>query len=302
MTFSFVHVSDLHLSPVPRLPFWRILGKQATGYLSWNRKRKHVHENAVIERALEKIHTLKPDQICITGDVINIGQPEEFANSMEWLPRFGGGDTVSLIPGNHDAYIPQTAHMVEENWAEWMTGDNGEARFPYVKKRGPVAIIGLRSGVPTLPFLATGRVSEAQLMSLADILDETGKEGLFRVVMIHHPPQENAAKRRISLSNDKAVRRLLAHHGCELVLHGHLHRQLVAEIQTPAAPIKVMGCGALSMNGRRLDDGRTAPAAHFHYFKVSRGKEGWNLEVEDYTYRPEDSAFICSGTRNYLVP
>ena len=49
-----------------------------------------------------------------------------------------------------------------------------------------MAIIGLCSGVPTLPFVASGKLGDGQLARLERLLRETRDE--VRVVLIHHPP------------------------------------------------------------------------------------------------------------------
>ena len=71
--------------------------------------------------------------------------------------------------------------------------------------------------------MANGFFRDNQAHRLGAILDATGKRGLFRVVMIHHPPVRNAVpqhKRLFGIDNfQKAIRR----HGAELVLHGHSH-------------------------------------------------------------------------------
>ncbi len=60
--------------------------------------------------------------------------------------------------------------------------------FPYLRVRGEIAIIGLTSGVPTGPLMATGRLGRKQLAAFATLLDWTAASDLARVVLIHHPP------------------------------------------------------------------------------------------------------------------
>src|SRR5262249_57671674 len=80
-------------------------------------------------------------------------------------------------------------------WGEYMRGDDaGETAFPFVRRRGPLALIGLSTAAPTAPFLATGRLGRAQVARLADALDRGGRERLFRVVLIHHPPVSKPAR------------------------------------------------------------------------------------------------------------
>src|SRR6267378_2063601 len=48
----------------------------------------------------------------------------------------------AIVRGNHDAYIRHVAGHAARHWGEYMRGDDG-AEFPFVRRRGPVAIIGL---------------------------------------------------------------------------------------------------------------------------------------------------------------
>ena len=88
---------------------------------------------------------------------------------------------------------------------------------------GRVALIGLSTARPSAPFLATGRLGERQLVRLDRMLAETAASGLFRVVLLHHPPAAHTVRWRKSLLDGAALRDVLARHGVELVLHGHAH-------------------------------------------------------------------------------
>ena len=68
-----------------------------------------------------------------------------------------------------------------------MQGDAGEP-FPFVRRRGPMALIGLSTRCRPLPLAATGRLSDDQLARLGGMLSALARERLFRVVLIHHPP------------------------------------------------------------------------------------------------------------------
>ena len=105
--------------------------------------------------------------------------------------------------------------------------------FPTLRRRGPVALVGLNSGVPKPPFFATGTLGEAQIAAAEKLLADLGREGLCRVVLIHHPPltTEKHFKR---LTDAAAFQAMIRRVGCELVLHGHNHRSEVARIDGPA--------------------------------------------------------------------
>ena len=89
-----------------------------------------------------------------------------------------------------------------------MRGDDGES-FPFVRRRGPVALIGLSTSLPTLPLAATGRLHGDQLARLGELLAKLKREQMFRVVLIHHPPVEGAHYFR-RLTNAGALRDVLA--------------------------------------------------------------------------------------------
>ena len=53
-------------------------------------------------------------------------------------------------------------------FAKYLRGDAAVdgAPFPFVRRRGPLALIGVSSAVPTPPLMATGRLGRAQLDAL----------------------------------------------------------------------------------------------------------------------------------------
>ncbi|MEO6340728.1 MAG: metallophosphoesterase, partial [Caulobacteraceae bacterium] len=125
-------------------------------------------------------------------------------------------------------------------------GDAAETGFPYLRRRGPAAIINLRSGWPTPPLLSGGRLGEAQLRRFATMLQACGEEGLVRIVLLHHPIAEGAASPRQALFDAAALRATLKEHGAELVLHGHVHFPEPAAIPGPEGAIPVLGVSSAS--------------------------------------------------------
>ena len=129
----------------------------------------------------------------------------------------------------------------------WMRGDDGGQTFPYLRSRDGVAIIGLCTGVPTLPFVASGRLGAEQLIRLKSLLRKTRDE--IRVVLLHHPPVDGGGGIR-NLGDHRALADLLAHEGAELVLHGHSHAISRKSLPGPKGPIPVLGICSASSIGR----------------------------------------------------
>jgi 3',5'-cyclic AMP phosphodiesterase CpdA len=115
-----------------------------------------------------------------------------------------------------------------------------------VRRRGPLALIGVSPAVPTAPFVATGRLGGEQLDRLAETLDNCGRNGLFRVVMIHHPPVSPPARRLKRLVDGPGLCAVLARHGAELVIHGHDHAHSLIELKGSRGPIPVVGVPSAS--------------------------------------------------------
>ena len=123
----------------------------------------------------------------MTGDLVNLSLSNEFGPARAWLDAFGSPHETTFVPGNHDAYVRAAAGRAAQDWGDYMRGDAGET-FPFVRRRGKVALIGLSTSLPTLPLAATGRLGNEQLARLGDALAALKKEELFRVILIHHPP------------------------------------------------------------------------------------------------------------------
>ena len=167
------------------------MSKRGLGYINWLRKRRAIHRADMLAAVVADLKAQTPDHIAVTGDLVNLSLTNEFAPARAWLDALGDPHDVSAVPGNHDAYVQSAAGFAEQHWAEFMRGDLGEG-FPYVRKRGPLALIGLSTSLPTLPLAATGRLHGDQLEKLGELLPKLKREQMFRVVLIHHPPTAGA--------------------------------------------------------------------------------------------------------------
>jgi 3',5'-cyclic AMP phosphodiesterase CpdA len=279
--FTLAHLSDPHL-PMPPARAVELLGKRATGYFNWWRNRVHLHVPEALAGIVADIRQQKPDHIALTGDLINISLPTEFSRAAQWLGELGGPQDVTVIPGNHDVYVATAWPQSLGLWGAYIAGDNqtpatGFDVFPTLRRRGGregVALVGLSSGVPKPPLFATGTLGQMQIAKAEKLLADLGREGLCRVVLIHHPPltTESRFKRLTDAADFQAMIRRV---GCELVLHGHNHRSEVARIAGPAGPIPVIGVTSASA----APDSKYG-RARYHLIRITREATGWNFDVE----------------------
>jgi len=269
--FTLAHLSDVHLPPLPAVRPHQLANKRVLGYLNWIKNRHSIHLREVLDTVVADMLAQAPDQIAVTGDLVNLSLEQEFAPIRQWLDSVGPPDRVTVVPGNHDAYVRHTQHRFAEALHPFLRGDEageGEVRFPFLRRRGPLALIALSSAVPTAPLMATGRLGEAQLAALEQLLAGLAGEELYRVLLIHHPL--TSASRQKWLSDAPELLALLRRHGVNLVLHGHDHEHATVWVEGPDAPIPVIGVPSASA----MADGHH-PGAGYNLFAIRRENDAW---------------------------
>ncbi|WP_274426526.1 metallophosphoesterase family protein [Chelativorans sp. YIM 93263] len=277
--FRLAHFSDIHLGPLPDVTYRELLSKRITGFINWHRHRRLSLDHGLIDKISDDILAAKPDHIALTGDLVNLALEKEIETARLWLESLGEPHDISVVPGNHDAYVPRALYKVCQAWDAYMTGDKagaaGRDRFPYLRVRGPVAIIGVSSARATAPFLASGYFTEKQQRRTARILDETGERGLFRIVLIHHPPVRGATGPHKRLLGISRFQKLVREHGAELVLHGHTHLPTVHRITGPQdTAVPVVGVAAAGQA-----HGGAKPPAHYNLFEIAGEAGSWRLHL-----------------------
>jgi len=295
--FVLAHLSDPHLAPLARPRLRELTSKRLLGYLNWRRGRHAVHRLEPLEAIVRDIRRQHPDHVAVTGDLVNVGLPSEFERARHWLETLGAPGDVSLVPGNHDAYVRAAGPHRNRHWAIYMAGDEHSptagrdsferqrgatqlfdadaARFPYVRRRGPVALVGLSTAVPTSLFMATGRLGAPQIARAAAILAELREKGLFRVVMLHHPPYGPRSSAHKRLIDAAALRRAIAAVGAELLIHGHDHVHALAWLPGYRGRVPVIGVPSASAVA-----GMRHHAAAYNLYRIGGGPGAWTCQVD----------------------
>lgn len=159
-SFRIVHISDIHAR-------------------SFEGREKH------LQRAVDKINTLKPDMIAFTGDLITTS-PDELKEIGGILGGLKAKDGVFSVLGNHD-YSMYSDMSVEEKtrslekliWTEeamgWTLLMNGNSVIRH--GRDSVAVIGVENTSPSRHFPSKGNLMQAA----------AGTDGMFRILLSHDP-------------------------------------------------------------------------------------------------------------------
>lgn len=308
MAFTLAHLSDVHIGTPLAMPAAERNLKRFFGWINWDRRRRFMHDAAVADMILADLARQQADHIAFTGDYANMGLASELADGARWLRRLGPPTRVSVVPGNHDIYSRRGLgpDLGLGDWMPYLRGDTpGKApvelphgAFPTVSRRGPVAIIGLNSAIPTPPLLAIGRLGQGQLERLDRLLAALGREDVHRVVLIHHPPVPGLTKPLRDLTDGKSLASVLSVHGAELVLYGHNHRDTLVWHPGPERPIPIVGVASASL---KEPHGRQ-PRARYNLFRFEGGRA--EAAAVELTTRGLDAtgAGITEITRVPLVP
>lgn len=295
--FYLAHISDPHLAPMPAIRPIELVSKRLIGWLNWQRNRHHTMTTDTLDNIITDITTVTPNHIAITGDLMNIALDEEIQTAYSFLKRMNKIAETSVIPGNHDAYVRKSLSKIVNIWHPFLSSDQNQTYdanhhppfpFPYIRKRKNIAIIGLSTAIATPPFMATGQLGRQQIKTLIKILTKTKEEGLFRIILIHHPPHERATKWHKRLIDASDLREAIAHAGTELILHGHTHQPTRTTIRGPENNmIPVIGVSSASQgkNG-------TKPLACWNLFAIG-GKSGtWHCQMSVRGFQNEDMSKI----------
>src|SRR5262245_10823140 len=118
--YTLAHLSDPHIGPLPDSRIGELLNKRILGFLSWTLRRQSLYVTPVLDALARDMTAAAPDHIAVTGDIVNISLPGEFEHATRWLGGLGAPEKVTVIPGNHDAYIALDWAQTIGQWAPYM--------------------------------------------------------------------------------------------------------------------------------------------------------------------------------------
>jgi 3',5'-cyclic AMP phosphodiesterase CpdA len=250
------HCSDLHLLSHDGARWLDLANKRWIGAMNLlSNRSRHYHVDA-FDDMVRDLNALGVEHVLCTGDVTNLALRQEFEFARAKFDQLAAGPSrVTVIPGNHDAYVAEGVGLFEEMFAAYASTDPGWAwtegdaiggeddlRWPIVRVRGELAIVGTSTSRQTPWFTAYGRLGEGQLARVRRALLDPRLADKVRVVAIHHPPAGKRAESRIRGLRDHAdFAEVIAQTGPHLIVHGHEHRDMTEALPGPHGPVPVRG-------------------------------------------------------------
>ena len=302
--FVLAHLSDPHISNMKAIRTRDLLCKRLYGYLRWKLHRGTEHHGSVLSALMDDLRHHRPDHVAVTGDLTHLSLPSEFQNVRKWLQSIGPPHQVTVIPGNHDAYVRTEWIQTHAHWTDYMLSDKAPAPpgsssgvyriFPSRRIRGPMALIGVCTAHPSAPYLAVGTIGRAQLQKLEQIMDQATRQNLFRVILIHHPPAAGTVSWRKRLTDAAEFQALVQQYGADLILHGHAHRAARNQLPVPGGNVQVVGAPSASAIGRSHQR-----MARYYIYRIAPDSGGWKVDLTVRIYAPEQKVFITESQEQF---
>jgi 3',5'-cyclic AMP phosphodiesterase CpdA len=276
-----------------------LFNKRITGWANVILRRGRVHRRAYLRAVLEEA-AAHADHVVVTGDITNMAHESEYLEARRLLDDVARRVEVTVVPGNHDIYLPAVGRerRFPHHFAPFVTSERpGLAAtvpagdYPFVRLRGPAAIIGLSSAVPRPPFVSGGVLGGEQLAALGRVLALPEVASRTPVILVHHPPVDGRSpftRLRDGLLDADRLRRAVDHLPRGLLLFGHIHARSRVALKTSTGTLDVV-----SASGAALDHPDPLVRAGFNLYEIAG--DGAVARVESY-------ALDASGTGFLRVP
>jgi 3',5'-cyclic-AMP phosphodiesterase len=199
-----------------------------------------------LARAVAEINGLAPlpAVAVVTGDLVDIGEAEEYAHLRRLIAPLAM--PVFVIPGNHDSREALRAAFAADGYLP------AEGFLQYAVENYPLRLVGLDTHIPGE---GGGRLDAERLRWLDRTLAAAPERPTL--LMMHHPPFATGIARmdRAGFADGAALAAVVARHPqVRRVLCGHLHRA----IDCPFAGT-VAGTAPSTAHQMRLDLREAAP-------------------------------------------
>ena len=194
-------LSDIHLRPEGELLF------------------DHIDTASYLERAVTHVMRLdpRPDIAIMTGDLVEAGKPEEYANLRRLIAPLPM--PVYVIPGNHDAREPLRAAFADKGYFP------ASGFLQYAVEGWPIRLIALDTLVEGKGH---GELCAERLAWLEARLGEQPDKPTM--LFMHHPPFdcgiETFDKSRLLDGGDRLPALVRRHGNIERATCGHVHRPI----------------------------------------------------------------------------
>lgn len=242
LLFRIAHISDLHFSKIS-FGLSQLFSKRCIGNLNLIFHRARVYKNDTPFTLVDAFKQQAVTHVLISGDVSTTSSKEEFQIAKQLVQAFQKEHiSVLIIPGNHDTY---TKHSYKKQLFYQYFEDTFDLSLGFSLKKHKVSglalgehwwIVRIDSTYPSAFYHSTGLYTEMHDKNLRLLLESIPKEDSI-IVMNHFPLFHHEHPRRIMYGAELLRTTLSLYPNIKFYLHGHTHRQCIADLRGNHLPI-----------------------------------------------------------------
>lgn len=244
----FAQISDLHFGSVTLNPF-QFFSKRWLGNLNYFFNRK---KNFSYNRLIELIDFLKEKDvthIIITGDFSITSRKKEFKMARRFVDLLRKEEfVVFTIPGNHDHYTKRSYRkklfyrFFDASFDKNCPLNLKEHKVTFTQLQKGLWILAIDTAVATSWVSSQGFYSSQIEENLSKAFELIPKED--KVIVINHFPFFQSDPVKKQMVGATMLRNFIQRRSnIPLYLHGHTHRQVVADLRENDLPI-ISDCGS----------------------------------------------------------
>jgi len=236
------HISDLHYGR-PTLNPLQFFSKRWVGNFNLLLNRQCQFDHSRLDSLIDLFLKEEVTHVIISGDLSVTARRREFAQALRFTERLKeAGIAVFTIPGNHDHYTRRAFRKklfyryFPSKWSDDLPFDLVENKVTGLSLTKDLWLVALDTAIATPLTSSRGLFTSTAEENLEKALNLIPKEA--RVILINHFPffQNDVPKKR--LMRGPILQNLLQkHRNVRLYLHGHTHRQTIANLSTSELPI-----------------------------------------------------------------
>ncbi len=227
------HISDLHFSKISFNPLQFFTKRWLGNFNSlFSRKKTFIADHLLSLPSL--FSELNVDQLIISGDLTTTSRKKEFAQAKKFTDQCVKVVPTFVIPGNHDHYTKKAYRdkIFYDYFPNTSLKNSGVSATSLGHKWW---LVELDTTVPT-PWLSShGHFSIEMEKHLESVLKSIPQED--SVLLVNHFPFFNNEIRKILNRADNLKKLLQQFPQVKLFLHGHTHRQTLADLRGNQLPI-----------------------------------------------------------------
>lgn len=242
MPLVLAQISDLHFGQPSYNPL-QFFSKRWLGNLNLIYSRRKAFLPERLAPLIDLFKQQGVTHVAITGDLSVTGRNKELLRASDFAKELEvAGMQVFAVPGNHDHYTRRGYknrtfyRYFPSSYQQDVLFNLKDHQVTYTHLKNQLWLVAIDTSLATSLISSEGRFTESAEYHLETVLNEIPK-GSQVIVMTHYPLfQIDPPRKRLQRAEE--LKKLLERHpSVKLYLHGHTHRQMVADLRPNKLPI-----------------------------------------------------------------